>query len=148
MKHSKLHGIAHNFADSLAGGISFVVPDQFIQTNVFEEASANGIGHIIVDFLTGDVQGAVTGGDVENAIPMFKDAFPAFCEKHGVDVAEYRAFIVRYVFARIGITYIVTVEDRDGKRSSREYIGLPGKRTRELDASGRHRPKHLSEPVD
>ena len=148
MKHNKLHGVAHNFADSLAGGLSFVVPHLVIHTHIYAEAAANGEGFIIADFLTGKVEGAYPEGEVEYAIPLFKNAFPEFCEKHGVDIADYRTFLVRFISASGGNGYVVTIEDREGKRTSREYLGIQGKRSTVLDDLGRRRPKHLSAPLD
>ena len=148
MKHSKLHGVAHNFADSLAGGLSFVVPQLVIHTHIYAEAAANGDGFIIANFLSGKVEGAYPDGEVEGAIPLFKSAFPEFCEKHGVDVADYRSFLVRFFAASGSNGYVVTIEDRDGKRTSREYLGRQGKRSEILDELGRRRPKHLSAPLD
>lgn len=97
MKHSKLHGVAHNYAASLAGGLSFVVSHYVIQTSVFAEAAANEEGCLLADFLTGKVQGAYPEGEVEHALPLFKNAFPDFCQKHGVDISDYKAFLVRFL---------------------------------------------------
>lgn len=119
-----------------------------IQTYIYQEATANGDGFILVDFLTGSVQGAYSGGEVEHAIPLFKVAFPSFCEKHGVDVADYRAFLVRFFAKPNGPRYVVTVEDRSGMRTSREYLGCPGKRSHILDELGRRRPKKFAAPLD
>ena len=148
MKHNKLHGVAHNFADSLAGGLSFVVPHLVIHTHIYAEAAVNRDGFIIADFLSGKVEGAYPEGEIEHAIPLFKNAFPEFCEKHGVDVADYRAFLVRFSSDSVGNAYVVTIEDREGKRTSREYLGSQGRRSAILDELGRRRPKHLSEPMD
>lgn len=148
MKHSKLHGVAHNFADSLAGGLSFVVPHHVIGTNVYAEASANEDRFLVADFLTGQVEGAYPEGEVEYAIPLFKNAFPEFCEKHGVDVSDYSAFLVRYFSDKRGNGYVITIQDRNGKRTSREYLGNKGKRSETTDKLGRRRPKHLAAPLD
>lgn len=148
MKHNKLHGVAHNFADSLAGGLSFVVPHYVIQTHVYAEAAANENGFLVADFLSGKIDGAYPQGEVEYAIPLFKNAFADFCDKHEVDIADYHAFLVRFISDSRGNRYVVTIEDRDGKRTSREYLGNAGKRSQKMDDLGRLRPKRLSTPMD
>ena len=148
MKHSKLHGIAHNFADSLAGGLSFVVPGHAILTNVFSEAAANVDGYFVADILTGKAEGAYPHGEVESALPLFRNAFPEFCEKHGVEVSDFTTFLVRFVAGKGGNSYVITIQDRGGRRSSREYVGRAGKRSETLDGLGRRRPKILDRPLD
>lgn len=148
MKHNKLHGVAHNYADSLAGGLSFVVQHYVIHAHVYAEATANEDGYLIADFLAGEVQGAFPEGEVEDAMPLFKNAFPGFCDKHGVDVSDYKAFLVRFIADSDGNRFVVTVEDRTGRRTSREYIGNQSKRSEALDELGRRRPKILETPLD
>jgi hypothetical protein len=148
MKHNKLHGVAHNFADSLAGGLSFVVPRYAILTHVFAEAAANMNGYVIADFLTGKAEGASPEGELEHALPLFKNAFPEFCEKHGVKFSDYTAFLVRFVAGQGGNSYVITIQDCSGRRSSREYVGRAGKRSETLDELGRRRPKKLDQPLD
>lgn len=148
MKHRKLHGVVHNYADSLAGGLSFVVPHCVIQTSVFAEAAANEEGCLLADFLTGKVQGAYPEGEVEHALPLSKNAFPDFCQKHGVDISDYKAFLVRFISGSEGNSYVITVEDHNGRQSSREYLGDVGKRSETLDNLGRRRPKNLDTALD
>jgi len=148
MKHNKLHGVAHNFADSLAGGLSFIVPHHVIHTHVYSEAAVNEDGFIVADFLTGKVEGAYLEGEVEYALPLFKNAFPEFCEKHEVEISDYSAFLVRFISGKNGNSYVITIEDSSGKRTSREYVGSKGKRSETLDHLGRRRPKHLNAPLD
>ena len=148
MKHSNLHGVAHNFADSLAGGLSFVVPNHVIFTSVYAEAAVTKEGFIVVDFLNGSVAGALPDSEVAYAAALFKVAFPAFCAKHGVDSSDYRACLVRFVAGHHGKSYIITVEDRKGKTTSREYIGTQGKRSKAMDELGRLRPKQINPAQD
>ena len=148
MKHNKLHGVAHNYADSLAGGLSFVVPHCVIHTDIFAEAAANKERYLIADFLTGKVQGAYPEGDVEYALPLLKNSFPAFCMKHGVDVSDFQAFLVRFIAGSDGNSYVVTIQDKNGRRSSREYLGSEGRRSATLDELGRVRPKNFEAPLD
>jgi hypothetical protein len=103
---------------------------------------------LVVDFLTGQVEGAMSNGQIERAIPLFQKAFPEFCVKNGVHVSDYSAFWVRYVSGREISGYIVTIQDCGGRRSSREYRGSAGKRTEIRDELGRRRPRHLPVPLD
>lgn len=148
MKHNKLHGVAHNFADSIAGGCSFLVPQEIMFTPVFAEAEATENGFLVANFLTGEVEGAVAQGKVEYAIPLCKLEFPEFCNKNGVDFSDYHAFLVRFVADQLGNRYVVTVQDRDGRQSSREYLANNGKRSVAKDELGRRRPKLLRKPLD
>ncbi|MFP3422038.1 hypothetical protein R0K19_21965, partial [Bacillus sp. SIMBA_161] len=93
-------------------------------------------------------QGAFPEGEVEHALPLFKSAFPKFCEKHNVDVLDYKAFLVRFIADTDGIRFVVTIEDRTGRRSSREYVGSQSKRSETLDKLGRRRPNILDTPLD
>ena len=146
MKHNQLHSVANNFADSLASGISLVIGHYDL--DVFAVAEANGDRSVLVDFLTGAVKSEVHDRKLKEAVPLFQKAFPEFCGKHGVSASDFEAFVVRYVAARNGCKYYVTIEDREGQRSSKEYTGIPGRRTEVLDHLGRRRSKHLSEPLD
>ncbi len=153
MKHDTLHGVAHNFADSIASGQSFVVPYHVIQTDVYAEAAENENDCLVVNILTAQAHGARSGGGVEAALPLLKSAFPAFCEKHGIRHSDYADFLIRFTrsaraVGRGSSTYIITIQDRNGKRTSREYIGVPGKRSKVTDELGRPRPKQFSAPVD
>ncbi|MGH1413260.1 MAG: hypothetical protein ACRBB0_07185 [Pelagimonas sp.] len=128
MKHSKLHSVAHNYADSLAGGLSFVVPNHVLHTHVFAEAAASPSKCVTISFLTGHTTDAYSEGELENVAPLFKNAFPAFCDKHGVDVLDYVICDVRFSAIPTGNQYSVTVEERNGRRSTRDYVGVPPKR--------------------
>ena len=125
-----------------------MVPNQVVRTHVFAEAAVTRDGFIIADFLAGRAEGAFPGGEVEHALLLFRDAFPAFCEKHGIDVSDYHAFLARFIASNSGNSYIITVEDRTGRRSSREYLGSMGKRSKAQDELGRSRPKVFHSPFD
>lgn len=146
MKHSKLHGVAHNYADSLSGGLSFVVPSYVLHTNVYAEAAVTPDGFVVFDLLDGQVKGAFPGGDLEHAAPLFSSAFPAFCAKHDVDHSDYMTCLIRFIAGRGGNSYIITVEDRTGLRTAREYLGRQGRRSKEADYLGRLRPKQIASP--
>ncbi len=128
MKHIRLHSVAHNFADSLAGGLSFVVPGHILQTYVFAEAAANNDQNLTIDFLTGQTTGAYPEGEIEDAALLFKTAFPGFCDKHGIDVQDFETCTVQFSSGSPGNRYVITVKDKNGRSSAREYSALNGKR--------------------
>ena len=51
-RHARLHSAAHNLAQSLAGGLSFIVPHHVLHVHPFSEAGANG-GADAADILQG-----------------------------------------------------------------------------------------------
>ena len=146
MKHRSLHSVAHNLAASLSGGISFVIGHYSL--DVYSVAAANSDGSILIDFLNGTVESEASDPELSAAILLFKNKFPAFCEKHGVSASDYRALLVRYFAISIDCKFVVTIEDRRGKRSSKEYMGDIGNRRQKLDQLGRRRPTGISQPLD
>ena len=148
MKHNLLHSVAHNFTDSLVGGLSFVISHHVISISVFAEAASANDGYFVADFLTGRILETLHDNEMATIIPLYKGAFPGFCEKHHVDYSDYTAFLVRFISQTSGNKYVVTIEDRNGRRSSREYSGNTGKRAEVHDDLGRRRPKLLPTPLD
>ncbi len=148
MKHSILHSVAHNFTDSLAGGLSFVVPGHMIGISVFAEAARHINGYFIANFLTGRACGELLDDELATFLPLFRNAFPDFCEQNQVNYSDYTAFLVRFISQSSGNKYVITIEDRNGRRSSREYLGNSGKRSEIVDPLGRRRPKKLRVPLD
>ncbi len=130
MKHNRLHSVAHNFADSLAGGLSFVVPGHVLHTHVFAEAAANKNRSLTIDFLTGQTTGTYPEGDVEETALLLKTAFPGFCDKHGVDVQDFETCTGQFSSGSPGNRYVITVKDKNGRSSAREYLAPNGKRAK------------------
>ena len=146
MKHTELHSVAHNFADSLAGGISFIVG--CYDLDVFAVAAANTDNSVLIDFLNGKIESECDDEKLEAAIPLFKNAFPGFCDKHGISSHDFKRFVARYVASASGPTYTITIEDRRGRKSAKEYFGIPGRKREALDHLGRRRPKPDPQPTD
>lgn len=135
MKHAQLHAIAHNFTDSLASGLGFVVG--YCETNVFADAASNPDGFLVLDFLTGQLDEGVASDQLLHALPLFHNAFEAFCQKHGASKSDFAEFKVRFESGRRGNTYTITIKDARGRRSSIDYKGVPGRRVMMLDDQGR-----------
>jgi len=139
MKHDELRSIAHNFADSLACGLGFVIG--YYPTDIFGEAGSSQEGQITVDFLTGTISGGQPSASLAEAISHYREALPAFCEKHGALASDFREFAVRYSAGMLTNRFVVTIRDARGRFSSTEYAGVYGQRVKVLDHLGRPRPK-------
>ena len=137
MKHSVLHSVAHNFADSLAGGTSFVVG--CYNLDVFGVASLNRNRSVYVDFLLGTVESETENMKLSKAIVLFRKAFPDFCKKHHVDPAYFARFVVCFAATGSGScrSFTVTIQDNRGKTTSRTYFGNPGRRLKVVDQLSR-----------
>jgi hypothetical protein len=141
MKFGTLRSVAHNIADSLAGGIGMMIG--VYELYVFEEAAAAPEGFIEVDFLTGQSSGGKPSRELARALKLYAGALPDLCRRHGIDVAEFRELTARFSGRPMFHGYIVTIEDRQGRRSIDEYRGVPGRRPKVLDHLGRIRRKRL-----
>ena len=139
MRHNRLHSVAHNFADSLASGLGFVVG--YCPTDVFADAAASPDCVLGVDFLAGEVVAGFASAELQRALPLYRDAFSEFCRRHDVERSDFSQFTVQYALLGQLKRYTVTVRDQKGRTSSREYEGGAGRRVKEVDALGRLRPK-------
>ena len=135
MKLGKLKSVGHNIADSLASGIGLMIG--VYQMNVFAEAEAEDEGFVVVDFLAGSTTGRAVSEGFRDAVKLYRDALPDLCAKHGVAPSAFRTLAVRYGTDRVyGPHFTVTVEARDGTRSTDRYVGVPGKRLRSRGKAG------------
>ncbi|TFZ07652.1 hypothetical protein [Ramlibacter humi] len=129
MKLGELKSLGHNIAGSLASGIGLMIG--VYDMNVFAEASSSSEGFVTVDFLNASSTGASVSAKLGRAIVLYKDALPALCAKHGLDLGEIKIVQVRYgVDPVYGPHFTVTVETADGRRSADQYLGVPGRRLR------------------
>ena len=129
MKHGNLKSLGHNIADSFASGIGLMIG--IYDMNVFAEASSASEGFITVDFLNALSSGSDAPSSLNRAIGLYRDALPGLCEKHGIDLGEIKTLEARYGTDPVyGPHFAVTVEDNAGKRSTDQYVGVPGKRLR------------------
>jgi hypothetical protein len=94
-----------------------------------------------VNFLTGQIPGGRPSASLAEAISLYQDALPRFCERHGASISDFRELTVRYFPGVLDNRFIVTIEDTPGRRSSTDYGGGPGQRVKVLDDLGRLRPK-------
>jgi hypothetical protein len=139
MKFDQLRSIGHNVADSLASGIGLLIG--VYEMDVFGEAGRSPEGFIEVDFLTGTSSGADPSPYLARALILYSEALNSLCEKHGTSASAFRQLNARYSVDTASRRFSVTVEDHNGRRSTDEYIGSPGKRIRLLDPLGRVRTK-------
>jgi hypothetical protein len=136
LKFGNLKSFAHNIADSLASGCSFMV--DYRAVDVFEEAMASEDGYIEIDFLTGDTRGAPVSSELGDTIVAFRDSLPEHAAKNSVDLNLVSKIDVRFGTRQgIGPRIRVTVADTTGRESADWYYGWPARR---LDRSSGARP--------
>lgn len=139
MKHNQLRSIGHNIADSLASGIGLLIG--CYNFDVFGEARNSSEGFITVDFLNGTTSGSPVSETLAKAVTLYRDALPALCEKHKVSISGFRQLTARYSRDAIGGRVQVTIEDKNGRCSVDEYVGIPLRRLKTVDNLGRIRTK-------
>jgi len=139
MKHAELRAIVHNVADSLASGIGLLIGHY--ETDVFDEASRSGGGSLTIDLLAGRVTEGTASEALSEAVSLYREALADLCVKAGGSVAELSQAKVRYWSDPLDRGFAVTIEDANGRRSTTEYAGVPGRRPKVMDALGRLRPK-------
>jgi hypothetical protein len=137
MKFGDLRSLAHNLADSFASGVGLLVG--VLEMDVYGEAARSPEGFIEVDFLTGSVSGGPPSTSLARAVALYREALPGLCARHGAEVGAFRTILARFWVADDGRRYRVTIEDRNGRRSTDDYQGSPGRRVRVADRLGRVR---------
>lgn len=116
-------------ADSFASGIGLMIGCYTM--DVFAEASAQPEGFVVVDFLAGTATGNAISAGLRRAVALYRDALPDLCAKHGVDPKDFSRLEVRYGTDPVyGRHFTVTVAGKGGKKSTDQYVGVPGKRFR------------------
>ncbi|MBN9018400.1 MAG: hypothetical protein J0H11_13360 [Rhizobiales bacterium] len=139
MKFDDLRSIAHNIADSLASGIGLMIG--VYHFDVFSEAAASPEGFILVDFVSGTSSGAQPSALLARVIALYGQALDPHCQRHGTRADAFRELKCRYSADHLGVRFLVTVEDQNGRRIVDEYIGRPGRRALTIDPMGRLRSK-------
>ena len=143
MKHNTLRSIAHNIAHSLASGIGLLIG--VYEMDIFGEARRRSDGFITIDFLRGKAIGGSVSPSLAEALKLYSEALPRLCQSHGASHADFRELTARYSLNAHGEgQFIVTIEDKAGRRSTDEYSGFPGHRIKVLDPLGRLRPKRMT----
>lgn len=137
MKHDRLCAIGHNFADSMASGLCFVIGHHSL--DVFEEAASSSDGVIEVDFLHGLVLRGSGSDSLRSAAVRFSEVLPSFCRENGADVSDFEALSATFYATPLERCVRLHVADRTGRSSVTEYAGVPLKRLRMLDHLGRIR---------
>jgi hypothetical protein len=139
VKHAELRSIVHNVGDSLGSGIGLLIG--VYEMDVYGEASRSQDGSLTIDLLAGRVTEGTASSSLAEAVSMYRDALAKLCSKAGGSISELREATVRYWSDPLGCRFAVTIEDTSGRRSTTEYVGVPGKRPKVMDALGRLRPK-------
>ncbi|WP_066656257.1 MULTISPECIES: hypothetical protein [unclassified Sphingomonas] len=139
MKHSELRAIVHNAADSLGSGIGLMIGHY--EMDVYGDAQRSRGGAITVDFLLGEIVEGEPSASLVESVALYREAFVALCAKSGCSVTDFGEAKARFWSDSLHRRFAVMVTDRAGRCSSTEYVGVPGRRVRILDALGRLRPK-------
>ena len=128
MRFGTLKSVGHNIADSLASGIGLMIG--VYEMDVFGEAAATPEGFIDVDFLTGDASGGKPSAELARALRLYAQALPDLCQRHGVDVSDFRQLAARFSGRPMFEQFTVTVVDRQGRRPARQRndVGARGHR--------------------
>jgi hypothetical protein len=111
------------------------------EMDVYGEGQRSPKGAITVDFLQGTVIEGEPSASLAAAVALYRDALERLCSKAGGSVTEFAEAKARFCSDALSQRFTVTVESQDGRRSTTEYAGTPGKRVKKLDALGRLRPK-------
>lgn len=143
MKLGELKSIGHNISDSLGSGIGLLIG--FYETDIFAEAANSPEGFITVDFLNGTTSGARPSPSLAKAISLYSQALADLCRRHGTTPEAFNELNTRFTLDSHGRRFVVTVSDCNGRSSTDEYLGLPGRRVMELDELGRIRPKRSNQ---
>jgi len=139
MKFGEIRSIAHNIADSFASGIGLLIG--VYEIHIFDEARRTPEGFIEVDFLNGVATAGKASPSLQRAISLYAQALPALCRKHGCTARAFQSLKARFWCDPLGPRFEVSIEDHRGRCGTDQYVGLPGKYIRTLDAEGRVRRK-------
>ncbi len=139
MKFDTLRSIGHNIADSLGSGIGLLIG--VYEMDVFGEAAGAPEGTITVDFLLGIATGGIVSDALAVAITKYREALRSLCAKHGASVSDFRQLSARYTTINRERRISVIVEDHSGHHCIDEYVGIPARHVKVLDAQGRVRTK-------
>lgn len=137
MKHDDLRSIAHNIADSFASGIG--LPIGYYVTDVFGEADRSPEGFITIDFLKGTLAAGRASPSLAKAVGLYCGFLTDLCTKHGASVSQFKMLTASYSAGGKGGRAIVTIEDREGRRSIDEYVCIPLRHVKTVDSFGRLR---------
>ena len=138
VKHAVLRSIAHNLADSISSGCCLLISDHDI--GVYDEAKQTEEKCITVDLLQGTVLEHGASIKLTSQIRQCSVALEGLARSQGASCREFTEITVRFWTNELTNRFSVSVRDRDGRRTTTEFTGRPGKRVRVLDALGRPRP--------
>jgi hypothetical protein len=139
MKHAELRAIVHNVADSFGSGIGLMIGHY--EMDVYGEAQRSPAGAITVDFLSGTIVEGDASASLAASVTLYRDALASQCLKAGVSTDDFIEAKARFWSDVLSRRFSVTVASKDGRRSTTDYAGTPGKRVKILDVLGRLRSK-------
>jgi hypothetical protein len=134
MRHEAYRAIAHNFAHSLACGVS--LSTGFYELDVYGDAATSPGGKLRLDLLNGKVLEGEANKDLQTALARIPPLFAEGCRRSGGSLTDLRC--AEATFSRSGSEegFVLEIEDSKGQRSATDYSGSESKRTRDLDRHG------------
>lgn len=131
MKFGELRSIAHNLAHSVASGLG--LPVGYFSYEIFTEVQASPMGYMEVDFIGGEMKGAMPSDVLSQALLHYKQWLLELAAKHGGDASDFAELRVRYSVDRVhGPYFVVTVTNTGGRTDTTVYGGFTGKVLKKL----------------
>lgn len=138
MKFAVLRSIGHNIANSLASRMGELI-GVYEMDDIFDAAARSPEGYVEVDFIAGTATDGQISASLSHVIRLYAEALDRLCESQGVPTSAFRQLTARYSRDRWTVWFAVTVVDRNGRRATDDYRGVPGARPKVLDHLGRIR---------
>ncbi|KRA58563.1 hypothetical protein ASD79_14845 [Caulobacter sp. Root655] len=125
MRFGTLRSIAHNLGDSIASGLG--LPIGLYGYDVFAEARASAEGYVEIDFMKGEMRGAMPSNVMSEAILRYLDWLSILAAKHGGSVGDFADLTIRFIDASpYGPHFVVTVASSKERRDTTVYHGHGG----------------------
>ena len=125
MRFGELRSIAHNLGDSISTGLG--LPIGFYGYDIFAEARASVEGHVEIDFVRGEMRGAMPSRVMSEAILRYLDWLATLAGKHGGSVEDFAELTIRFADAApYGPHFVVTIAAVKGRRDITVYHGHGG----------------------
>lgn len=125
MRFGTLRSIAHNLGDSIASGLG--LPIGLYGYDIFAEARASVEGYVEIDFLRGQMAGAMPSNIMSEAILRYLDWLSTLAAKHGGSVSDFADLTIRFADASpYGPHFVVTIANHKGRQDTAVYHGHGG----------------------
>lgn len=134
MKLGVIRAVAHNYAHSLASGISLATG--FHELDVYRDAATSPGGRLRLDLMNGKVLEGVASADLVVALSRIPPLFAEGCRRAGGSREDVKRAEAMFSFSGLEEGFILEIEDMKGRRSAADYSGSGSRRSRDLDRHG------------